>query len=81
LRARQSLHTKYLVTSGAIDPAGNTLARGLFEYFGVNSPLAAGAAQAKCAPALVKSGAVVREYSEEVEGRMAVSCGWQALNA
>jgi hypothetical protein len=38
--------------------------RVVFQYFGVNSALAAAAAQAKCAPALVKPGAEVREYSD-----------------
>ena len=50
--------------------------RGLFEYFGVNSPLPARVAQAKCAPALVKPGAVVREYSDEVAAiRQSVPAG------
>ena len=43
--------------------------RVVFQYFGVNSALAAAAAQAKCAPALVKPGAEVREYSDWVQAK------------
>jgi len=45
--------------------------RVVFQYFGVNSALAAAAAQAKCAPALVKPGAEVREYSDWVQAKTA----------
>jgi len=46
--------------------------RVVFQYFGVNSALAAAAAQAKCAPALVKPGAEVREYSGRDRAKTAV---------
>ncbi len=60
--------------------------RGVFEYFGVNSPLAARARQAKCAPALVKSGIEVREYSDGVQARnggqfLLASAQWMSLSA
>jgi hypothetical protein len=48
--------------------------RVVFQYFGVNSALAAAAAQAKCAPALVKPGAEVREYSDWVQAKTADGC-------
>jgi len=42
--------------------------------FGVNSALRAAAAQAKCAPALVKPGAEVREYSDRDQAKTADGC-------
>jgi hypothetical protein len=48
--------------------------RVVFQYFGVNSALAAAAAQAKCAPALVKPGAEVREYLDRDRAKTADGC-------
>jgi hypothetical protein len=59
---------------GGRQHAGNTAVRVVFQYFGVNSALAAAAAQAKCAPALVKPGAEVREYSDWVRAKTADGC-------
>jgi hypothetical protein len=59
--------------------AGNTAVRVVFQYFGVNSALAAAAAQAKCAPALVKPGAEVREYSDRDRAKTAVGCAGEGF--
>jgi len=59
--------------------AGNTAVRVVFQYFGVNSALAAAAAQAKCAPALVKPGAEVREYSGRERAKTAVGCAGEGF--
>jgi hypothetical protein len=47
--------------------------------FGVNSALPAAAAQAKCAPALVKPGAEVREYSDRDRAKTAVGCAGEGF--
>ena len=53
--------------------------RVVFQYFGVNSALGAAAAQAKCAPALVKPGAEVREYSGRERAKTAVGCAGEGF--